>query len=344
VASFITNFLHGIGSGEHIKDYRHASNLFTHDNFRLSPKTAFLYHCLIKLNRQAVGYSGMSAMLQHEPELSFMVKAVDLPRMSVDIEELNQYNRKTYNMTKVNYSPITITFHDDSANTIRDFLANYYNYYFSDGSVSHDAQHDLRDGTGLRQSYSQNGFLGTGGAWGLDSTFTHEARGQNLLDYIQIYSLSKGRASGYKLINPILSGINHGTHDASAGGTPMEHSVTVNYEAIMYDEKQVSEMSILGGSFYDREKSVLSGAGGGTNSVLGPGGMFDKGMDIFGNLQQGGIGGIAKAAINAYSLKEQMRRFDARDSLKHEVRDMSRGVEDYVAREVGKKFATATRE
>ena len=322
MASFITNFLHGIGSGEHIKDYRHASNL----------------------NRQAVGYSGMSAMLQHEPELSFMVKAVDLPRMSVDIEELNQYNRKTYNMTKVNYSPITITFHDDSANTIRDFLANYYNYYFSDGSVSHDAQHDLRDGTGLRQSYSQNGFLGTGGAWGLDSTFTHEARGQNLLDYIQIYSLSKGRASGYKLINPILSGINHGTHDASAGGTPMEHSVTVNYEAIMYDEKQVSEMSILGGSFYDREKSVLSGAGGGTNSVLGPGGMFDKGMDIFGNLQQGGIGGIAKAAINAYSLKEQMRRFDARDSLKHEVRDMSRGVEDYVAREVGKKFATATRE
>ena len=242
MASFITNFLHGIGSGEHIKDYRHASNLFTHDNFRLSPKTAFLYHCLIKLNRQAVGYSGMSAMLQHEPELSFMVKAVDLPRMSVDIEELNQYNRKTYNMTKVNYSPITITFHDDSANTIRDFLANYYNYYFSDGSVSHDAQHDLRDGTGLRQSYSQNGFLGTGGAWGLDSTFTHEARGQNLLDYIQIYSLSKGRASGYKLINPILSGINHGTHDASAGGTPMEHSVTVNYEAIMYDEKQVSEI------------------------------------------------------------------------------------------------------
>ena len=88
----------------------------------------------------------------------------------------------------------------------------------------------------------------------------------------------------------------------------------------------------------------VSGAGGGTNSVLGPGGMFDKGMDIFGNLQQGGIGGIAKAAINAYSLKEQMRRFDARDSLKHEVRDMSRSVEDYVAREAGKKFATATRE
>jgi len=123
VASFLTNFLHGIGGGDHIKDYRHASNLFTHDNFRLAPKTAFLYHCLIKLNRQAVAYSGMSAMLQNEPELSFMVKAVDLPRMSVDIEELNQYNRKTFNMTKVNYSPVSITFHDDNANTIRDFLA-----------------------------------------------------------------------------------------------------------------------------------------------------------------------------------------------------------------------------
>lgn len=344
MASFLTNFLHGIGSGEHIKDYRHASNLFTHDNFRLAPKTAFLYHCLIKLNKTAVAYSGMSAMLQHEPELSFMVKSVDLPKISVDIEELNQYNRKTFNMTKVNYSPINIIFHDDNSNIIRDFLANYYNYYFSDGASSHNAQYGLRDSAGLRHSYNENGMQYTGGAWGLDSTYTHSGKGQNLLDYIQIYSLSKGRASGYKLINPVLSDINHGIHDASASGTPMEHSVTVNYEAIMYDEKQVSSLATFGGSFYDREKSVLSGAGGGTNSVLGPGGMFDKGMDIYGNLQQGGIGGIAKAVVNAYSLKEQMRRFDARDSLKHEVRDMSRTLENYVAREAGNKFATATRE
>ena len=341
MASFLTNFLHGIGSGEHIKDYRHASNLFTHDNFRLAPKTAFLYHCLIKLNKSAVAYSGMSAMLQHEPELSFMVKSVDLPKMSVDIEELNQYNRKTYNMTKINYSPINIVFHDDNANIIRDFLANYYNYYFSDGASSHNARHDLRDGTGLRHSYNENGMQYTGGAWGLDSTYTHSGRGQNLLDYIQIYSLSKGRASGYKLINPVLSDINHGIHDASAGGTPMEHSVTVNYEAIMYDEKQVSNLATFGGSFYDREPSVL---GGGINSVLGRGGILEKGMDIFGNLQEGGIGGYAKAAINAYSLKEQMRHFDARDSLKHEVRNLGPGLHEYVAREAGNKFATATRE
>ena len=124
----------------------------------------------------------------------------------------------------------------------------------------------------------------------------------------------------------------------------MEHTVTVNYESIIYGEQQVSKIPGFGTSFYDREKSVLSGAGGGTNSVLGPGGMFDKGMDIFGNLQQGGIGGIAKAAVNAFSLREQMRRFDARDSVKHELRDMSRSVEDFVAREAGNAFATATDE
>lgn len=287
----------------------------------------------------------MSSMLNAEPELSFMVKAVDLPKISVDVEELNQYNRKTYNMTKVNYGPVNITFHDDNANTIRDFLANYYNYYFGDGSRSHEEKHSLRaTDTGLRHSYHEDGMNFAGGSWGLDSVYTHTAKGQNLLDYIEIFSLSKGRASGYKLLNPIFSDISHGAHDASAGGITMEHTVTVNYESIIYGEQQVSKIPGFGTSFYDREKSVLSGAGGGTNSVLGPGGMFDKGMDIFGNLQQGGIGGIAKAAVNAFSLREQMRRFDARDSVKHELRDMSRSVEDFVAREAGNAFATATDE
>ena len=51
MASFFSNFLHGLAEGDTVKDYRHASNLFSHDNFRLAPKYRHLFHCNIILNK-----------------------------------------------------------------------------------------------------------------------------------------------------------------------------------------------------------------------------------------------------------------------------------------------------
>jgi len=148
MASFFSNFLHGLGAGDGAKDYRHASNLFTHDNFRLAPKFSFLYHCVIQLGPAAQTYDPI--------ELGLMVKSVDLPRISVQTSTIHAYNRKTINITGVDYQPISIIFHDDNFNTARNFLVDYYKYYFSDGSKSEGEYANYRSASGLRAMMEEN--------------------------------------------------------------------------------------------------------------------------------------------------------------------------------------------
>ena len=95
----------------------------------------------------------------------------------------------------------------------------------------------------------------------------------------------------------------------------------------------------FGKGFYDQTKSTLSGGGRGSNSVLGPGGMFDKGMDVYGSLKSGNLVG---AAMSAFQLREQIRANDARDLLKNELKDMLPGVATQIARNGNNSFPTAT--
>ena len=330
MASFFNNFLHGLAAGDHVKDYRHASNLFSHDNFRLAPKFRYLYHCVIVLNRS------VAQQTFDQAELGFMVKAVDLPGISIDVETLNQYNRTAYNYGKVHYSPVSITFHDDNHNNVRNFLANYYSYYFGDGNKQ-PAEYNIRTGGGLRNTFEENNQI-PGGSWGLDSAFT-QSYGLNLIKEITIYSLSKGKGTSYTLKNPVITEYSHGSHEASDGVSPMEHTINLNYDAIVYGDVGIGSIPNFGSGFYDKAPSALSGGGRGTNSVIGPGGMFDKGMDVFGNLKSGNLLG---AAVGAFQLREQVRANDVRDLLKNELKDSLPSAVDIITRNAGNRFPTAT--
>jgi hypothetical protein len=349
MASFLSNFLTGIGGGGYIKDYRHASNLFTSDNFRLAPKPKFLYQCVFTIRKNGIPddvYTGFD-----QNDLGFMVKDIELPKIGFDVEEFNQYNRKHFNVNSVSYAPVTITLHDDSANNVRNFLAKYYTYYTSDGMAgtpgtplgstvdsagsiakSPQIRHSRRNEEGLNWGYDE---FTRSAPWGLDSLYTQT--GIHLLNDISIYSLSQGNASQYTLINPVIQDIQHSSHNSSEGSGLMDHTITVNYEAIHYDQKTVNEVPTFGEGFYDNEKSLLSGAGGGTDSIFGPGGILDTGGNIFDNLRQGNLFGTA---IGAYQLKEQLKRNNERDLLKTEVRE---SIYPAIERSVAKNFPTATR-
>ena len=47
-------------------------------------------------------------------ELNMLVKAVDLPKFSVQTVTKNMYNRKKNLQTTLEYDPVNITFHDDN--------------------------------------------------------------------------------------------------------------------------------------------------------------------------------------------------------------------------------------
>ena len=54
-------------------------------------------------------------------ELNMLVKTADLPKYNMNVEEKQQYNKKTYVATRISYEPINITFHDDHADTVNAF-------------------------------------------------------------------------------------------------------------------------------------------------------------------------------------------------------------------------------
>ena len=129
----INNFLKGFQNGlPGMKDYRHASRLYLDDNFKLMPKQKFLFHVVFNTD-ETLFYGGFSA--NERLELNMLVKACDLPRYDMSVEEKIQYNKKMYNATRIAYEPVNITFHDDHADTVNAFWKKYYEYY---RSIYHD--------------------------------------------------------------------------------------------------------------------------------------------------------------------------------------------------------------
>jgi hypothetical protein len=117
-----------------LRDYRHAHNLFWSGQIPdgqkgLMPKNGFLFHVVFDLNKNIPRESSLA-------ELGLMVKSVTLPKFTVDLKLQNAYNRVNYTQTKIKYDPVSISFHDDSSNVVRDFWFSYFNYYYRDSDYS----------------------------------------------------------------------------------------------------------------------------------------------------------------------------------------------------------------
>ena len=69
-------------------------------------------------------------------EIGYLVKSVELPKFTVDVKDLNQYNRHTYIQDRIKYEPVTIKFHDDNNNLINKLWYAYYTYYYKDATQS----------------------------------------------------------------------------------------------------------------------------------------------------------------------------------------------------------------
>ena len=123
IALNIDQFLNQLGTGDSIHDYQHAARLFVGDNFRLAPKQGFLYHVFIDLD-PSIKRVGVDQQI----EAGMLVKSVDLPKFTVDTKTLNSYNRPNVIQTKIKYDPITISFHDDHADVVRNLWFDYYHY------------------------------------------------------------------------------------------------------------------------------------------------------------------------------------------------------------------------
>lgn len=256
--------LQGIGVGESMRDFRHASKIFVDNNYELAPKQQFLYYVFFEISQSAKLVSA-TTLKQVLPGL--LVKAVDLPKYRMDFKAYNAYNKKDYLQTKINYEPVTITLHDDNANVIRDLWRSYYSYYYRDMDYGDPGSYDNTYKTRKYEDRTQD-------RWGYSPRLPN---GEEFFNTIKIYSLSQKQYSLYTLINPKIENFEHGRHEAAAGAGVMEHTMRINYETVNYDTGFVTPGGEPKGMTdrYDNQPSPLTPLGGGTRSITGQGGLID---------------------------------------------------------------------
>lgn len=293
------NFLKQVVTGDNIKDFQHASRLFVSNNYERSPKYTWLFHVYFDLNPELSNVN-----LRNQIEAGMLVKSADLPKFRVDTKTYNNYNRPSIVQTKVRYEDINITFHDDSANIVRKLWFDYYNYYYRDMDLNYG------DATGsLNPIYLKN-YKQTLGQRKLLNNFGYTPRknssiSTNYIQAIRIYSLHQKRFSEYTLINPVITSYRHGTHQNGQEGT-LENVMTLSYETVLYASGSARVARGFADLHYDKSPSPLTVAGGGTRSILGPGGIVNALDEVISDGGNGKWGSSAFKAVRAYQTSKNV--------------------------------------
>lgn len=309
------NFLQGFEEGFFVppglKDYQHASLTFRSNGYGLSPRNKFLFHVYFNINTAQIPALSAAYGSDDVTTISLMVKSVDLPSYTIDVDTMNQYNRKRLVQSKINYNPVNIIFHDDQSDLIRNMWYNYYSYYYKDptqsyenlpatnGTLGKSATISNGFGYNTRDIYSQSrqvndwGYIGESYADGTGSqTATSSTSGKPpFFKDIRIFGLSQKKFASYVLINPMITDWKHDQYDYEAEDGIMTNNMTIKYETVKYYNGAIGNNTpsaqvpgFADPAYYDLEESGISRPGG-TSTVFGQGGLIDAGIGITEDLQ-----------------------------------------------------------
>ena len=321
--SFGQDFLKGFIGDNGLRDYTHASKTFRTNGYELAPKLKFLFHTYFNLNPQIPGVQQMLGS-GDAASMGLSVKTIDLPSYQIEVDTLNQYNRKRLVQSKINYQPVQITFNDDGGDLIRNLWYNYFNYYYKDPVNQYEGVPNTNGTSGNLQTtptgfsyntsdtYNDNRVVNDWGFAGesySDGTFSGNGKPAFFND-IKIYGLNQHKFSAYVLINPMITDWRHDTYDYSQGTGTMTNTVTIRYETVKYYSGAIGasrpDTNVVGfgdPNHYDQIRSSLAREGS-QATVLGQGGLLDAGVGILEDVQalasgQGSLanvlGGVQKA-------------------------------------------------
>jgi len=217
-------FLFNLQSETHLRDARHANQIYTAHNFAFAPKTKYMYHVRFDPH-QDVGSN--TNTFKFQKEIGILVKSADLPSFRASVENKQQYNRKKNVQTRVDYQDCRIAFHDDNTGVTRALLEDYYRYYFMDAN---------KVTGGLETAYQpRDKYFGDVPNYGLNN-----GKPNPFFKSITIYQLARREWVAYTLVNPLLTAWDHGS--VESGGTDFnENTITVAYEAVQYTNGSVAE-------------------------------------------------------------------------------------------------------
>src|SRR6056300_1384518 len=200
----------------HLRDWRHARNLYYEYGLAFAPKTKFLYHCLFEPSPE-IGNSATVNSFAFQKQLGVLVKSADLPSFRISVENKKQYNRIKQFQTRIDYQDVNITFHDDNLGLTRALFEEYYKYNFLDG------RHNPQKGAIVAGPYaSRDKYSPTVPKYGLNTGNIGP-----FFNSITIYQLSRQQYFAYTLVNPIVTQWNHGDVAYEDGSGLNENAMSI---------------------------------------------------------------------------------------------------------------------
>jgi hypothetical protein len=342
------DFLHQFFGVDGLRDYQHAAKAFRTNGYELKPRFKFLYHVYFNINTSEIPSLRAVFPEDEKSSLGLLVKAVDLPRFTLDTETLNQYNRKRVIQKKINYTPLKLEFHDDGGDLCRNMWYNYFAYYYKDPSQQYGSAPNQNGIIGAlatlpgfsynsRDIYANNravndwGFIGEGydqsnaGGPGVGSGGDIYSGKPSFFKDITIYGLDQHKFASYTLINPVIKEWSHDTYDYSQGGGTMTNSMTIEYETVKYyagaiggSRPDTNVKGFADPAHYDTVRSPLARPGS-TRTVLGQGGLLDAGIGIVEDLQSGGVAGVIGAVQKAGTVYNTFKGANLRSIVNEEA-------------------------
>jgi len=319
---FGQQLLQGFFGVENLRDYTHASKTFTTNSYELKPRFKFLFHVSFTLNVQAIPALRGTISNDEIIQYSYLVKTVDLPKFNISNDVLNQYNRKRIVQTKIEYEPVSITFHDDGGDNSRNMWYNYFKYYYKDPSQKYLSTAEPTNGSIGKLANYQTGFsynnrdiydqerIGNVNDWGYigeaynDGTQDSSGKPPFFRD-IRITGLDQHKFAQYVLINPLITNWSHDQYDYSQGNGIMTNTMQIRYETVKYFSGALSgakpDVNVVGfadPAHYDTRKSPLARPGS-TATIFGQGGLLDTAEGIMEDLESGSVLGVIGAIQKA---------------------------------------------
>jgi hypothetical protein len=358
MSNFGQDFLKGFTNVNYLRDYTHASKTFTTNQYELKPRFKFLFHVSFTLNTQIPSLNQFVSA-GDIGSLSYVVKTVDLPKYNVKTETLNQYNRKRVIQTGIEYQPVTLTFHDDGGDVVRNLWYNYFSYYYKDPSQKYLSPNNTNGSAGASEN-RQTGFDYNGrdiynddrqvNDWGYIGESISDGKTPGTTGKppffrdIRIYGLDQHKFAEYVLINPLITNWNHDTYNYSEGGGIMQNTMTIAYETVKYYSgaigSQRPDTNVQGfadPARYDTTVSSLSRPGS-ARTVFGQGGLLDAGGGILTDLQSGSPLGLLGAAQKALTAKNTFKGADLKSIAKSEATSIGTGAITSGIRNNGGRF------
>jgi len=348
--AFGQDFLKGFSGQQGVRDYAHAAKTFLTNGYEFAPRSKFLFHVFFTINTAYVPLLANAFNNQDVATIGLMVKNVQLPNYAIQVETMNQYNRKRLVQTKIDYNPVQFEFHDDGGDLIRNMWYSYYSYYYKDPGNKYDNLSPNNGNLGpligatptgfsynARDIYQQNrnvndwGYIGESYNDGKANANANSGKLPFFRD-IRIFGMDQHKWASYVLINPLITEWQHDTYDYAQGGGTMSHRMTIRYETVKYGIGAIGgvrpDTNVVGfadPAYYDNVPSGITGPLA-NQTVLGQGGLLDVGVGIAEDLASGGVAGVIGAAQKALYAYDTYKGKDLTSILNKDVQVSAKAI------------------